>query len=358
MAVMPFKCIDSCSEVLVYGEVEGGYQRKPEPKHYNKIRDYILTNLSEFILPTGVVLGLDNSLFSKLNKAHNGKNVLELDSSNTEKVLRIVDGQHRIYGLREACKKEPSISSYQLPVIIVLTKENKRSKELEIFNDINSKAKRVKVDLIKLAEYEYRLKEDSINSANLTDHICIKTAYILKEDKPESVWHNAIKFDIHNDLILGIIGVKSFMESIEVIVKVYLRTHDVKVKPKYSDLLEYVNKASADISSFLFTCWDEHIKNKWPDAFDSQKIQMDIDEELKTYYYKKDYYIQKTFGVKALNGLISDVYRENNAIPNKSLANIKLRLSQSKIKNEDWRIGGRFSGLSSESGVKKVKDMI
>lgn len=359
IAVMSFRCIETFSQVLVYGQDKDGYQRKPEPKHYNKIKDYILGNLGDFILPTSVVLGLDREELTKLSKGTADAKFLDLDSVKiTEKILRIVDGQHRIYGLREAAKSDSAINDFLLPVIVLITNKNRRSIELSIFNDINSKAKRVKVDLIKLAEYDYRLKEKSINEKNIVEHICIKTAFILKENKDTSVWHNAVKFDIHNELVLGIVGVNSFMESIQNIVRVYLKEHSVDLSLSHERLLKYIDVAGEHISNFLFTCWDEYIKSKWPDAFAAKQVGIDIDDELKTFYYKKDYYIQKTFGVKALNGLIGDIYKENSGSSAKSLAAVKSRISKSSVTNNHWKVGGPFSGLSSESGVNKVKKEI
>jgi DGQHR domain-containing protein len=359
IAVMSFGCIDNFGEVLVYGQNNDGYQRKPEPKHYNKIRDYILNNLNNFILPTSIVLGLDRQDLKKISKKSADNMFLDLDSNKIKsKILRIVDGQHRIFGLREASKNNSSINDFLLPVIILITEQNKRSIELSIFSDINSKAKRVKIDLIKLAEFDYRLKEESINSKNIVDHICIKTAFILKEDREKSVWHNAIKFDIHNELILGIVGVNSFMESIQPLIRFYMREHIFHLGSNHSILLKYVDSAGASVADFLFTCWDDYIKSKWPDAFGTEQIGIDIDEELKTFYYKKDYYIQKTFGVKAINGLVGDIYKQNNGSFSKSLVAIKSRISKSLITNKHWKVGGPFSGFSSESGVNKVKKMI
>jgi hypothetical protein len=123
-------------------------------------------------------------------------------------------------------------------------------------------------------------------------------------------------------------------------------------------LLKYVDSAGASVADFLFTCWDDYMKSKWPDAFGTEQIGIDIDEELKTFYYKKDYYIQKTFGVKAINGLVGDIYKQNNGSFSKSLVAIKSRISKSLITNKHWKVGGPFSGFSSESGVNKVKKMI
>ena len=154
IASMPFKCIDLFSKVLVYGVDENGYQRKPEPKHYNKIRDYVINNPSSFKLPTSIILGIDKENLRKISS----KNIITLDTTKTRNdIFRIVDGQHRIYGLREAAQKEKNINEFPLPVTIVVTSPKSRSIELEIFTDINSKSKRIKIDLIKRVPISHRL---------------------------------------------------------------------------------------------------------------------------------------------------------------------------------------------------------
>lgn len=357
VASMTFDCIDTFSKVLVYDRDQGGYQRKPEPKHFNKIRDYILSNRTKFILPTSIVLGLDKNVFDIISKEKGFLN-LELIKQK-DPVFRIVDGQHRIAGLHEAAIKDSSIKEIKLPVVIVVTSNNHRSTELEIFNDINSKAKRVKVDLIKLATFDYRIREENINNDNIVEHICTKVAFLLKEQSEGSVWSNAIKFDIHREGALGIIGVNSFMESIDSIVKVYLKNNPIDfLKLKHDAVIKKVNSSSEAIAKFISKAWNELIKTKWPDTFGSHQLEMDTDDELKLYYYKKDYYIQKTFAVKALNGLLGDYYKTRNGDEKRTLDDFKKKLTASNIRNEDWKIGGQLSGLSSESGVKKLKEMI
>ena len=83
-----------------------------------------------------------------------------------------------------------------------------------------------------------------------------------------------------------------------------------------------------------------------------------FDDELKTFYYKKDYYIQKTFGIKALNGLIADAFKNASGNANRTISNLKSVISKSTVTNSHWKVGGPFSGFSSESGVNKVKKLI
>jgi hypothetical protein len=59
-----------------------------------------------------------------------------------------------------------------------------------------------------------------------------------------------------------------------------------------------------------------------------------------------------------LNGVIGDIYKDNSGSASKSLTAVKARISKSTVTNNHWKVGGPFSGLSSESGINKVKKEI
>ena len=201
------------SEVLVYKDDEDGYQRKPNRAHYLKIKNYIVKNHETFKFPTSIILGTDKDKIEKLIKSDPCGDYIEIDENFNEKVFRSVDGQHRIEGIREAAKEKPSLNNLLLNAIILISPSGHKSVELEAFIDINSTAKRISTDLATLARFDYEIKEKRI-SESPTKHIATKTAFYLKEDDPLSVWSSAIKFDIHSEISLGIVGVTLFRESI------------------------------------------------------------------------------------------------------------------------------------------------
>ena len=353
--VLPFAVLDEASEVKVYAIDPDGYQRQPNPMHYNKIKNAALDKEVKFRLPTSIILGGNESVIERyLSKDLSGSWNIEIPEG--EKIFRIVDGQHRIYGLREASKKDESYSNYELSSIVILTPEEKKSIELEIFTDINSKSKRINTDLAELAKFDYQIKEKKIPKGGINKHIAIKTAYHLKTDFKDGVWHYGIKFDIHSDNALGIIGVSIFSESIEKIIDRYLNEN-----PEYSELegdklIKYCSIASDSLSKFINNIWNEVIRLKWEGAF-KEDIVRNEDGEIVKVFYDKNYYIQKGLGIKSLNPLIGDVVKDFG-FDGDAIQLIRNIILGSKIRISHWQNGGAFSGFNSESGFKKIKEAI
>jgi len=354
--IIPLSVLTKISEVLIYGIDKDGYQRKPNTVHYNRIKKYVIEN-PNYILPTSVILGGDEEEVAGMLVEENGMKYINLD--DTKIAFHTVDGQHRIFGLSEAMKTKQEVATFPMNVIIVLSDRHNRSKELEIFFDINSKSKRINTDLAQLARYDYQVKETSLESINVNMHIAIKTAYILK-DTQSNVWQNAIKFDIHSEINLGIIGVTIFSQSIKSIIDQYISQYPYKnAEGKSLEgqlLIDYCNVASGKVAEVLINAWNKIIKVKWESAFKDDFVKNDEGDLVKT-QFNKDYYIQKGMGVKSINAIIGDIVLRVG-INNDTSKAIHEVIFNSKVKIDDWKNGGPFSGFNSESGFGKVKKII
>jgi DGQHR domain-containing protein len=363
--ILPFHVIEKYSEVLVYGKHPQGYQREPEPNHYHKIRDYIL-NDKEFILPTSLVLAVDESDINKMIIGLKSEQKIDINNApGKKKIFRIVDGQHRILGMREAIKDKPNLINFYFSVIILVTKPNKRSIEMEVFYYINSKGKRLKVDLIELARFNYRILEKNLKGKEINEHIAIQTSYYLNEITKDSIWKNAIKIGIHDEEVIGLIGVNAFRESIGGIVDAYLKIDENNkyINLKGEQLIEYSQKSASKIAEYLHKAWDKSVKDKWNYCFKKGDTVMDLFLEPKEIFYNAKFYLQRTMGAKAINGILSNIVngRANDNIvglSNASLKEFDRIIKSSKVSSDDWEVGGTFSGYSSESGFKKVSKFI
>jgi len=352
-----FKTVSALSEVLIYKKDEDGYQREPNRTHYLKIKNYVLNNLETFKFPTSIILGADKANIERFIKEDSCGEYLEFDMSFNDKVFRVVDGQHRIKGIKEAAKEVPLLYDLLLNAIILLSPLGHKSVELEAFIDINSTAKRISTDLATLARFDYEIKEKRISEPNPIKHIATKTAFHLKEDNPLSVWSSAIKFDIHTEISLGIVGVTLFRESIEPIVSVYLdKKYTDEGNKNESDLISFYDEVAREIAVDIDEVWNNTISKKWSECF-SKSIAKNEVGELKTIYYSNEYYIQKTLGAKVLNGLYGEILKQTG-ITEQSKNNFKNLIQNSKVMSRDWRKGGPFSGLSSESGFARIRKMI
>jgi DGQHR domain-containing protein len=356
--ILPLGVLVNISKVLVYGQDIDGYQRQPNSAHYNKIKKYVLTqNPEDYLIPTSIILGGDEAEITDKISEENGCKFLTIDDSIVQ--YRVVDGQHRIYGLSEASKTNPNVGNFPLNVIIVLTTVRNRSKELQIFTDINSKSKRINTDLALLAKFDYQIKENIIALADINQHIAVKSAYGLKEAKGNNVWQNAIKFDIHSEVTIGIIGISIFAESIKSIIDKYIDENSYIVDGKElagEDLINYCKNASSKVSEFLLIIWNEIIKVKWQGAFKEDFIKNDEGELVKI-FYNKEFYIQKGLGIKSLNPVVGDIVKDIG-FNDEAIAKVRETIFASKIKIDDWKNGGPFSGFNSESGFSKIKQAI
>lgn len=355
--VLPFNIIDKNSEVLVYGKSKGGYQREPDKKHYTKIKTYIKSN--DYVFPTSIILGIEEDKLEKILYEKDGVSYLKFTSSE-QPIFRIVDGQHRILGIKESIEFDKNINKLPLSVNIICTPTNRKSIEMEIFGIINSKGKRLRTDLIELAKYDYRLIEENIGFKDINSHIGINVAYSLNENLAiENVWQNSIKIGIHEEQKIGIISVIAFKESITSIINYYLNYNQEYKNLDGDDLIKFTRISSKEIADFLVNAW-VIISQKWDKCFNEIDHQYDFDSEFKSFRYNSNYYIQKTIGVKSINYLLGDIikHKYNSIFNTKSLKDFEEVIYNSKLIDKDWLLGKTLSGYSSESGFGKVSQII
>lgn len=357
--VLPFNIVNQKSKTLIYGIDEGGYQRIQDEKHYQNIKKYIETE--NFVFPNSIVLAIDEDQLVNITSEQTEDLVYLEFNDSKEFLFRVVDGQHRLLGIEKAIIGNGNLNSLKLQISIIITPKNKRSLEMEIFSNLNSKAKRLKTDLIELAKYDYRILEEKIGSKDLNSHIAINTAFNLNENfSKDNVWQNAIKIDIHSENKIGIIGVTAFSEAISGIVGSYININHEKIESlEDNGLINFSRDASKEISDFLISCW-LIVKNKWPKVFlDPYKV-LDIDSQYKSIIYDPNFYTQKTLGCKSINYLLTDVLKEQygNKFNGSAIDSFNEIISNCKLNDYDWRLGKTLSGISSESGFRKVTKIL
>lgn len=351
--IMPYERVEHFSEALPYGKSEYGYQRSLAKIHYMKIAHYLLQD-SNAILPAAIILGADRAELSSYIEWEQAAQTgwLTLDAALDKKLFRIVDGQHRLRGLQEANKVEKRFDEFQLNIIIMLVEPQQRPCELTAFADINAKSKRLKVDLIKLARDNYQLLLG--NDYNYHEHIALEAAYRLKDDD-EGVWSNGIKFAMNLDSALGIVSIKVFVESICPLVELQTKNSDF-MQCQLDEKFTYIETMAAQIADFVGQAW-RYILKKWPNCF-SRRFAFDMSDELVPYFYNKKFYIQRMLGVRALNALLVDSVQKHG-MNKDALKDFNRKIIKSRITTADWLVGSIiFAGLSSDSGVKKVKHLL
>lgn len=351
--IVDFETLNRISQVLVYGECKYGYQRKADKKHYIKIKNDLLKD-EEATLPTSIILGADKDEIEKCLLEKHGHYYLDF-SRVKQPIFRIVDGQHRLKGLEEAVKVKPDLKKFAFNVVVVETTVENRYKELNMFTDINSKSKRIRVDLALLAKYNYEIYGGKIEA--LDEHIAVKTAFKLKENRSDkNVWRNGINFDIHEENSLGIVSVNAFAKSIRPMCERYLRDVGFNATTASdTEKYEIVEKGSDFLADLLLEAWTI-VAEKWGGCF-SATVENDFFYDIKEFFYNRKYYIQKTLGVKVLNSILYESIRKRK-ITEYNLGDFYRTIIASNINISNWSAGDLFAGLSSESGFKVAKSYV
>jgi len=164
---------------------KGAVQRLLNKKRIKSIKDFVLEG---GMFPNGIILNWTSSELFKFNK-----NQLELTIGH--KMAQIIDGQHRIAGIREALKEKPEIGDIEIPTIF--TKELNTSKCAQIFLSINTEQKPVPKSLV------YDLYAIAFPSRDYTIERATDIADRLNQDS-ESSYQGYIKYPKARRMVGGI----------------------------------------------------------------------------------------------------------------------------------------------------------
>ena len=97
-------------------ENDSGYQRLLNKGRAKKLADYIIAgqDSNDAFLPTSVFLATDKSI-----PFDTSSNTIEIDTTNVTP-FSVVDGQHRLEGLRVAAEKDQRVLDFEIPVNIAI----------------------------------------------------------------------------------------------------------------------------------------------------------------------------------------------------------------------------------------------
>ena len=125
-----------------------GYQRPVTPSRLRQLSTYMRTE--EGMLPTSILLCIrqpERADFAPAGKANGGGQSGTL-TIRADVTLWVVDGQHRLFGLERALKKDKAkwLADYNLPVVIVDGID--AYEEMRYFHVINTRHKGVPTDVV------------------------------------------------------------------------------------------------------------------------------------------------------------------------------------------------------------------
>lgn len=119
-----------------------GYQRPPEKSRITKIGRYLTDNENHILFPTAVLLSARNELDYDKKR---GTITISYDAP-----LQIIDGQHRIAGLKYAIQDKEAKYLENFPIPFVIIKCSDKTLEMKQFMIVNGTAKSVRTDLVNM----------------------------------------------------------------------------------------------------------------------------------------------------------------------------------------------------------------
>jgi DGQHR domain-containing protein len=255
-----------------------GYQRPPERTRITKIGSHLIKAISEGqgnsggLFPTAVVLAARSPL-----KYQNGKLLI------TEK-LQIIDGQHRIAGLRYAIEEKGTADLGDFPLTFVIIEVADRLVEMNQFTIINGTAKSVRTDLVNsiLTATVAKRGDEAIDEKDRWKVVVTKVVERLDKD-PSSPWRNLILMpdETGSPKSTGgkIIRATSFMTSLR---PVHAWLKEFRMLDRCSDLNSEASvvydvvsaywKAIQKIVPAAFATPDDYVIQKTPGLFSLHKL--------------------------------------------------------------------------------------
>lgn len=322
---------------------ETGYQRPPVESHYKKIARYLADNDSEQILPMSIIAAVTEKDISYQ------ENIITIKNK-----LRIVDGQHRIKAieyLRDAKnfkykrKYEELAAHYELPIILLVAKEIDSALEIDTFININSKGKRVSINLAKELREKKMQAELVKHKVELTkdcyENLATQTVKLLAHDTG-SMWYDRIQMGDESGLQKPV-SIGTFARSLK---KITTRVADMVASEKDCISEEEARKTAGLIKNAVEQLW-RTVQRRWPECFDEPK----------------QYNLLRGFGVSIIHRLFESCIRESQFSDSWEMLQDAQKifwqyLNETDIEAEEWMIGGTFTGFSSEQGYGIIVDIL
>lgn len=207
-----------------------GYQREPIRTHYTKVGKYVAEN-KDALLPTAVLVNCREKLSFTEDEPGIGFGTLEINE-NTK--FFIVDGQHRVYGLKYAVDElgVEEIDDFLLPVVIM--DQVGKLEEIRHFHLVNSTQKKVRTDLAERLLKLMAMKDPRVMKA-LTEQDkdwklrAVQIIDTLTGD-PNSVWFKRIKRPNEVSRPEAVASAGSFLTSLRpVLISEFAMNEDDKV---------------------------------------------------------------------------------------------------------------------------------
>ena len=222
--------------------------------NFASIKNYILKDSERFF--NAVILAIYNGDPQWLEVEFNNEeseftNVGFLEFSGEETVFP-VDGQHRVAGIREALREDPSLSKEQLPVIFIAHSDDPtgRKRTRKLFSTLNRRAKPVGQN------ENIALDEDDVCSI-ITREVIQEIPLFMRKNIV-----NSLGKQIPNANNTAITSLIALYQCVDLLVKHKLATEGIRGK-KYSDYKLYrpQDEVIDSIRGYIFSVFESFVNH-------------------------------------------------------------------------------------------------
>ncbi|MBI5621919.1 DGQHR domain-containing protein [Candidatus Falkowbacteria bacterium] len=296
-----------------------GYQREPSQNHVNGVVKYMAgDNIS--IFPTSILLNCRYKIPSRENGS-----IFEI---TIDRPLWIVDGQHRIYGIRKAIQEKGLREWKGFSVPVVILDEFDQGEELAQFKVINESQKGISTGLLQWQMYQQYTRDPEMKDKYKSKIWQVKALMAMDKlnDDDNSPWKNHIQLPNVEKRRDHSINQTSFVTSL---------------KPLFKD--GFLSNYKLDDSVLV-------LKNYW------KAVSVLFPEAMKDH---KHYLLLKTPGIFPLHLLANEILPRCNKDVSieKILEYLKVVFKDQKYSNEFWSKKGRGAALlGSMKGFKRLAD--
>lgn len=256
-----------------------GIQRNLSESRLKEIAEYV--SFSDSTFPSSIVLSVksynyenDISIIQNYNEKTG-----ELELLRDDKVAQIIDGQHRVFGIKKYIDKNPLFATeFKFDLIITIFIDIDPEKESMIFSTINKAQTKVNKSLV----YDlYDLAKS--RSPQRTAHNIVK----LLNEMETSPFHRKIKrLGIANDPERETITQSTFVECILAYISKKgeeMKDRDILIRGKKLSLISgrelerrifrnwFIQGKEAEIAKVIWNYFTA-VKDRWPEAWNNNSI--------------------------------------------------------------------------------------
>lgn len=319
--------IDRCKVDRIGPDNPDGYQRPLSESRLRFVRRYL--EEEEGLFPTSILLNIRDGggvEFKSAVKVADGieRGILVIPD---DKTMWLVDGQHRLEGIRYAIEKGGLEWLREYPLLVSLFVGLERYDEMREFYIVNTRQKGVPADvaerhLLEMVKVEGKMRVIELESkAKYQQARALKIVDALRQRK-DSPWYRAIQFPGERK-VKGAHLVRQ--HTMVTAVKEIFRSQVVGMVP------------DEELAELLINYW-QAIKDLLPEAFANPA----------------EYTVQKIPGVYAFHMVFPEVFelcREHGDFSKEKMREV---LGQIKMDSEFWHVE-RGHHLAKETGMRSIR---